>query len=133
MPKRHHLSTGNALHVPHKCCRVLSPLAPFVDMSSWAGTLAMTAQINRECRETVPRHPEGEALVSPRVLAKSVHDRERDSGTRFRPGTVRELGTVSRVDRAFAGDRAVSRQGNRSLSGSSPLLVRLPAQSGHRP
>jgi hypothetical protein len=87
-------------------------------MSAWAGTLAMTAQIDCECREAVARHPEGEALVSSRVLAKSVHDREGDSCTRFGPGTVREPGTVGRVDRAFAGERALSRQGDRSLSGS---------------
>src|SRR5216684_2978583 len=118
MPNRHHLAPGNSLHVADECCRILSPLAPFVDMSALTRTLAMTAQIDCECRETVARHPEGEALVSTRMLAKSVHDGESDSCTRFGPGTVRELGTVGRVDRAFAGERALSRQGDRSLSGS---------------
>src|SRR5258708_38673037 len=118
MPDGHHLSTGNSVHVPDECCCVLSPLAPSVDMSAWAGTLAMTAQIDCECRETVARHSEGEALVSSRVLAKPVHDREGDPSTCFGPGTVREPGTVRRVDGAFAGERALSRQGDRSLLGS---------------
>src|SRR5258706_1952051 len=114
MPNRHHLSTGNSLDVPDECCCVLSPLAPSVDISAWAGTSAMTAQIDCECGETVPRHPEGEPLVSSRVLAKSVHDREGNSCACFGPSTVRELGAVGRVDRAFAGERALSRQGVRS-------------------
>src|SRR5216684_2290133 len=118
MPNRHHLSPGNSLHVADECCCVLGPLAPSVDMSALAWTFAMTAQIDCECREAVARHPEGEALVSSRVLAKSVHNRKGDSCTRSRPGPVRELGTVGRVDRAFAGERALSRQGDRSLSGS---------------
>src|SRR6266568_4861133 len=118
MPDGHHLATGNSLDVADECCCVLSPLAPFVDMSAWAGTLAMTAQIDCECRETVTRHSEGEALISPRVLAKPVHNREGDPCTRFGPGTVRKLRAVGRGDRAFAGERALSRQGDRSLSGS---------------
>src|SRR5258706_4586214 len=118
MPDGHHLSTGNSLHVSDERCSVPSPLAPFVDMSAWAGTIAMTAQIDCEGRETVARHSEGEALISSRVLAKPVHDREGDPSTCFRPGTVRELGTVRRVDGAFAGERPLSRQGDRSLSGS---------------
>src|SRR5258708_36004803 len=118
MPDGHPLSTGNSLHVTDECCCVLSPLAAFVDMSAWDGTLAMTAQIDCECSEAVTRHSEGEALISSRVLAKPVHNREGNPSTCFGPSPVRELGTVRRVDGAFAGERALSRQGDRSLLGS---------------
>src|SRR5260370_9581846 len=122
MPNRHHLSAGNPLHVPDECCCVLSPLAPFVDMSAWAWTFAMTPEIDCECRESMARHPEGEPLVPSRVLAKSVHDRKGDSSTCFGPGTVRQLGAVGQVDRAFARERAPIRQGDRTLPRSCALL-----------
>src|SRR5260370_18225235 len=99
MPNRHHLSPGNPLHVPDECCCVLSPLAPFVDMSAWAGSIAMTAQIDSECREAVTRHSEGEALVSSRVLAKPVHNREGDTSTCFGPRAVRERRPLRRCRR----------------------------------
>src|SRR4029077_12902629 len=118
MPNRHHLSAGNSVYVVDECRSVLSPLAPLVDMSAWAGTLAMTAQVDCEGGETEAGHPECESLVPSRVLAQSVHDRKGDRRTRFRPRPVRELGAVGRVYGAFAGERALSGQGDRGPSGS---------------
>jgi hypothetical protein len=118
MSEWHHFSAHNALEVFHERSHVVRPLRPSPNVAARARALAMAAQVNGECPKPVSRHRLREALVPTRMVAKTMHDRERHLGVGFGPRAVRQLGSIGGRYRPFPGEGAFSRQGGRSLSRS---------------
>src|SRR5712692_577626 len=114
MSDGHDLSAGDRLDVADKRRDVVDPLRPRVDVTTLPWTFAVAAQVDGVGAHTEVRHSLCEPLITAGVLAKSVHDSERDSAG-LRPGAIGELCTVGRLDRPGGCERALSPQDDPGL------------------
>src|SRR3977135_3492406 len=117
MTDGHNFGARDRLDMPHESGRIVDPLRPRVDVAPLAWALAVASEIERVGADAVLCHPGGESFVTAGVLAETVHDGECNS-PRLGPGSIGELRTVRRLDRADFRQRALSRQGDRDLSES---------------
>ena len=92
------LPGGLAFHVSDESRRVIDPSRPRVDVAPLPCAFAVSAEVDRVGGHLEPRHPAGESLVSPAVLAQAMHHRESDLCGRLRPRSYCEPGAIGRVD-----------------------------------
>src|SRR5438552_2061988 len=92
------LPGGLAFHVSDESRRVIDPSRPRVDVAPLPCAFAVSAEVDRVGGHLEPRHPAGESLVPPAVLAQAMHHRESDLCGRLRPRSYCESGAIGRVD-----------------------------------